>query len=674
MRKNKIICPSCSSQNVTCSDKRKYYFCQDCSFKFTLEDTSKRIFLSYGHDEYAALAQRVKTDLEARGHQVWFDIEQLTPGRDWEAYIERGLDWVSEKSGVGRVVLVMTPHSVRRPDGFCLNEISRAIMRKLPIVPVMLVDCEPPLSICRIQYLDMRDCVPVEKREQKYKNKFEILCDALEYDTLDFEGAQAKLLTLFKPLPFDAEILFHLSGFVGREWVFKELDRWLGDPEGSKVFWITGVPGVGKTAISAWLCYNRPEIASFHFCIYDNALKSDPRRCVLSMAYQLTTQLPDYQSRLNSLDLQEIVTVSDAKTLFDLLVIQPILGIPRPNRMIAILIDALDEATKDNRNELAELIASEFEKTPDWLRLIITSRPEPLILSELESLQPFRIDASDPRNLNDILFFLKKELRTTSKSTVNEAMIHAILDKSEGVFLYAKLVLDELRCGGLSLDRLEEFPKGLRSVFRQFFKRQFPDVDRYKKIQRPLLEIVAAAAEPLSQDLICLLLNWGRYEKKDCLEPLGSLFNFAGCLRPFHKSIIDWLTDENTVDFFVDAKQGHKVLADYGWKYYKSDISKMPDYFLKYETAHLVRLEQWEDLAEILCDPVFVETKCRAGMATDIVYDYVTALNAMPKNDLSQRVRHAFSTNFVGGLLCKYLKLHIMKFGNGGYRIEYSAL
>src|ERR1700721_2627937 len=73
---------------------------------------------------------------------------------DWEHYIEQGLEWVGGGQPPGRVVLLMTPHSVRRPDGYCLNEIARALGRDLPVIPVMVSDVEPPLSICRLQWLD----------------------------------------------------------------------------------------------------------------------------------------------------------------------------------------------------------------------------------------------------------------------------------------------------------------------------------------------------------------------------------------------------------------------------------------------------------------------------------------------------------------------------------------
>ena len=93
-----------------------------------------KLFLSYGRDTFVEEVRALKVALEARGHQVWFDEEQLGIGLDWEDRIERGLDWCD------RVVLTMTPHSVRRPDGYCLNELAKALERQKTIIPVLLTD------------------------------------------------------------------------------------------------------------------------------------------------------------------------------------------------------------------------------------------------------------------------------------------------------------------------------------------------------------------------------------------------------------------------------------------------------------------------------------------------------------------------------------------------------
>lgn len=107
--------------------------------------TKRKIFLSYGRDEYSRDALRVKAGLEARGHEVWFDVERLREGRDWEAWIEQGLQQCD------LLVLLMTPYSVRRrdrrdprsQDGYCLNEIAAALLRNKLIIPVLLVSLEP---------------------------------------------------------------------------------------------------------------------------------------------------------------------------------------------------------------------------------------------------------------------------------------------------------------------------------------------------------------------------------------------------------------------------------------------------------------------------------------------------------------------------------------------------
>jgi hypothetical protein len=41
-----------------------------------------RVFLSYGHDDYSSLALRIKWDLEALGHEPWFDLSYLRVGGD----------------------------------------------------------------------------------------------------------------------------------------------------------------------------------------------------------------------------------------------------------------------------------------------------------------------------------------------------------------------------------------------------------------------------------------------------------------------------------------------------------------------------------------------------------------------------------------------------------------
>src|SRR5271157_2374252 len=573
------------------------------------DDYEKHIFISYGHDELTHFASKLKSDLVSQGYNVWFDADRIKTGEDWEHYIEDGLNWAST-TDKGHFILLMTPHSVRRPDGFCLNELASAIHKGLKIIPIMLVFCEPPLSISRIQWLDMTDCVPLEKRTDRYIAKFKILLEALRHDKLDFEGFQSTLINTLKPLSYDAEIKYQLDRFKGRKWVFDEIDHWMYSCR-SRIFWIMGNPGVGKTAISAWLCYHRREIAAFHFCRYDNVQKMDTRHCIMSIAYQLSTQLQDYEERLKCLKLDKIYDLN-AKTLFDYLIVQPLSGIPPPDRKIVILIDALDEATIEGKNDLANFIASEFERTPEWLKLIVTSRPDQEVMGPMQAYTPFILDASDIRNEPDIRIYLESELTEHyDGGAVPESIVNAIVKKSDGLFLYVEWIIKELGYGRLSLNRLDEFPQGLGGIYLHFFERQFPDICIWESEIRPVLETIFALQEPLSLKLFSYLFNWSVYDERKFQRSLGSLFKFdKGKVQPFHKSIVEWLTNEYKHDpYYINVIEGHKILAEHGWKIYNDGESSWTHYLITYLPTHLCMAGKYKELEELLGDTKFIKAE-----------------------------------------------------------------
>jgi len=611
-----------------------------------------RIFISYGHDEHAALAECLRQDLRARGHDARFDGDFLEPGCHWELRLEQALDWVSEIPGNGRVVLLMTPHSVRRPDGYCLNEVARALARRVAVLPVMVVFVEPPLSICRIQWLDMRDCIPVHERQAQYANRFECLARALEGGRVDVEGRWAGLRRTLDPLPFEAEIAAHLQRFTGREWLIRDIDAWLADRCASRIFWVIGRPGVGKTALVAWLCARRREVAAFHLCRHGHVQKSDPRRCVLSIAYQLATQLPAYMDILGAMDLPGIIPESNAATLFDRLIVQPLAErFPRPDRTAVIVIDALDEASRGGKNELASFLASEFSKTPDWLRLIITSRPEEEVMTPLQNVPPRLLDNRSASNEEDLRAFLTRELRPYARgSEVPAEAVETILARSQGIFLYVEWVRQELAQGRLSLDRLHEFPAGLAGVYAQFFDRQFPDRAAYRGRIRPALELIAAAQEPLSLARIGALLGWDAYAGQDLCAAMGSLFPLAdGAIQPFHRSVMEWLTDEKGAGpYSVNERIGHERLAGQGLAEYHRGVGALAPYHLAHLPVHLVGAARWQDLETVLTDAAFIEAKCAKGMTYALVADMAAAVRA---RHFTRRMAQAMTAQFETRLL-----------------------
>jgi WD40 repeat protein len=586
-----------------------------------------RVFLSYGHDEHVSLVLRLREDLDVRGHQVWFDEQRLSPGHDWELHIEKGLKWLADDKANSAVVLLLTPHSVRRPDGYCLNEVAWALGRGLRIIPLMVVESEPPLSICRIQWLDMRECIPISEKEPLYVPKFERLLRALEDGQVDFEGTQSRLLSVLEPIQFSADILKLLRDFTGREWVFDEVDGWLNDASGSKVFWITGAPGVGKSALAAWVREHRREIAAFHFCDINSEEKRNPAKLVRSVVYQLSTQLPEYEARLGRLPLETIVQeYHEAYTLFDKLLVQPLAeNFPQPDRTVVVLIDALDEATHQRQNEIVRFLTLCASKTPTWLRFLVTSRPEPEIVASFGALSPYVLDTAKPENLQDLRAFLRAHLPgVTGKQT------DAILERSEGVFLYVRHVVEAVQAGDLNLERLDEFPRGLGDVYQQFFQRQFGgDLGYYEEKITPLVQVILAAFEPLTFGLIqglCDITTDTELGRR--LNRLGALFPTSGetetdTIRPFHRSLCDWITSrEASGHYVIAAADGHRTLAECGWEQFEQGPESMEDYFLQWLPAHLLALAEDQRLVRLLQDFRYLMEKARRGMLEQLLADF----------------------------------------------------
>ena len=56
-------------------------------------------------------------------------------------------------------------------------------------------------------------------------------------------------------LDFSDYITERTKDFTGREWVFTSLDNWFKDKNASRIFILTGEPGIGKSAVACRLLH-----------------------------------------------------------------------------------------------------------------------------------------------------------------------------------------------------------------------------------------------------------------------------------------------------------------------------------------------------------------------------------------------------------------------------------
>ncbi|MCU6770152.1 ATP-dependent transcriptional regulator [uncultured Bacteroides sp.] len=623
------ICPNCGNDmNLG----KRFYFCQECGMSLPIIDnirsvkklySSRYVFISYGHDSYAEFANRLCDDLKIRGHHVWTDLE-LKIGNDWEYSIEDALNKVTSHKPNGCFVLLMSPHSVRRPDGYCLNELSVAIRSGLFLIPVKLQSIEPPLSIARIQYLDMSECLLSGFSESIYQRQLGLLVNAIENDEVNFDGMQSRLISLLRPIEFKNEIKKYMRRFTGRQWVLKRIREWLYTPNASKVFWLTGGPGVGKTALSIWLsCREIPEIHAWHLCQHSDTLTSNPKNCVLSLAYYLSSHLQEYFDKLCSMNLEELVNLTNVNinTLFTRLLLDPLNEIEPPQKPVAILIDAIDEAGMENgENVLAKFIGRYFSEFPDWVRLIVTSRPVLEVEKWFRQLKPEILDTADARNVEDIRLYVKKRIADKNLTVSEKIDIEeAIINKSEGVFLYAEFVCDSLDNGDLDALKPSSFPAGLYNTYEDYFERRFPVIEVYEKEILPFLSLIVAAREPLNlQDIDRFFgvknVLWEEDNIYFLTKKVGSLFKVNdNIIVPFHKSIIDWLTKDKNSKYYINKRRGDMCFIEWA-EAFNNDYTKLPNYFLKFLVTHYIQLRMFKEVENVLISyEYFNQQVCRLG-------------------------------------------------------------
>ena len=603
-----------------------------------------KIFLSYGHDGNEELVRRIKADLEKRGHDVWFDKNEIKFGDNWRRSITDGI----LKSH--RVLSFLSKHSTRDP-GVCRDEIAIAIGVKGGNIQTILVESEqevqPPVNIGHIQWLDMHDWKEQRARgeaawEQWYQAKLAEIVRVVESDeSRRFAGEIETLNGHLKPIKSEARICQLLSkGFYGRQWLFEAVEKWRNPKPGtrnskletprSRLFWIMGAPGVGKSAFAAQLTHTRGDtVIAAQFCEWDKPDHRNAPRVVRSLAFQLATRLPDYRKLL--LTLPEIAELDrkDAAELFDYLLANPLRSVIHGGReRYLIVIDALDEAGEAGRNPLVEMLARNAQRLPDWLGLVVTSRPEFDVKTPLQALHPFPLDTRSESNRADIRDYVRRELATPLQNRPDaDRLVEQILKKSEGVFLYVERFCDDVQRSHLSLDRPEQFPQGLGGIFAQYFQRQFPDEEKYEKAIEPALGAILAAREPLPVEILQKLFGWRETQLRKWLRLLASFFPVTNegrheVVKAYHKSLADWLEDEAKAGpFFVSVNEGHRTLAASGWTDCRKGYGELHIYFLTHLPMHLVAARRSDDFCALLSEPRYSSTvRDRADIVALLIF------------------------------------------------------
>ena len=253
-------------------------------------------------------------------------------------------------------------------------------------------------------------------------------------------------------------------------------------------------------------------------------------------------------------------------------------------------------------------------------------------------------------------------------SSALDAAVAALSAKADGLFLYAHLLaqhLDTEARAGCTIDfaGLDALPTGLNEVYAVNFERAFPEgaAGAAWEAARPLIELIAAAMEPITQAMAAALLEWDAAQQERVLEATALLFPLRdGKFHVFHKTAVDWLTGEITADsslksrsdvFCVERRNGHATLAT-GFVAWLGGPRSGEDanYWLQHGIAHLSRAagRTAEAATVYATDLAFLRKRLDAGYFSVLGKDFVELREAAGRGEVVDLSDAAQAKAFVG--------------------------
>ena len=352
-----------------------------------------------------------------------------------------------------------------------------------------------------------------------------------------------------------------------RKTLLKDIMDWVanqtaqGDAVQGNIFWLYGLPGIGKTSLAHSICaslHDREQLAGAFFCRRDDVKLSEPRNILLTLTYKLARTFPPFRRIVaNRIRNDPHLTSESMK---DSLFLDFIRAVPHhPNRAFVFVIDALDECG-DTRNRPSILKAlTDASRDASWLKIIITSRPEADIerfFDSLPQLSHLRHDlARDEEASFDLRTFAQREFNLVASQCYlatpwpEEVLFNNVLSRANGLFIFIKTLVLELEHCKDPTEFLEATMNnsdgtGLNSLYGLYFsvlKARIPPNDNEF---RRVIGVILATYRPLREEAIAELAEVRPHLVQRWMDDLSSLLcrddGANGGIRVQHLSISDF--------------------------------------------------------------------------------------------------------------------------------------
>jgi nucleoside-triphosphatase THEP1 len=373
--------------------------------------------------------------------------------------------------------------------------------------------------------------------------------------------------------------------------------------DGTKLIWLTGDPGVGKSTITASVAgkYKDKKLLLVQFFISrSHASTRDPNSIFPTIAYQLAKQHPKAARTIrNSLEQQSSLSdyITDIQALKLFVEPMKVLSDLDPSKPIVIVIDAFDELDGDIRGT-TEILAKAIMMLPKNVKVFVSSRQEHGIRTCISRMMrhnratQINLDISDPSLIADVAMYLRNQIARVVSDNLDdmeewpgEDVMQALCARASGLFIWAVTVIEFIQANivasgseGLKevLDDINSKGMGsINTLYHAILTRLCPDGDDgwvFERFRRIVGSIIALE-EPQALATFTGLLDLRKTNTSDPVDIKHFFRRFRTVLVPgtddindttiprLHRSFIEFITTNCDYCFRVNTVASHAELA-----------------------------------------------------------------------------------------------------------------
>ncbi|KAI1451632.1 hypothetical protein F4805DRAFT_450804 [Annulohypoxylon moriforme] len=364
-----------------------------------------------------------------------------------------------------------------------------------------------------------------------------------------------------------------------------ETISWLEKSTKSSILWFSAPPANGKSVLSAFLINHLQNLGlacQFFLFKYSDQSKRSVAGALQSIALQLTKDMTQFKTALEGSLAENLGLDSGDPILIWRNVFENVMFDIESSEPIYWVIDALDES--DSPKSLLECLAS-LPKSRIPVRVLLVSRNTESISVQMDRLSDsvpvLRIEKTGGNhNHHDIELLAKRELRHMRGSLMfREQLMQTILERSEGNFLWTKVVLDEvLECHTEESIRetLEDIPGDMTQVYGRMEESLFRSTRRSNhQLIRAFLEWCTCSQRPLSLVELSQALQpefRGFLDLKSTIEDICGQFirvEENDEVSMLHHTLRDYFMSSSK-NLLIDAEQTHE-------KHFMSTLTAIED-------------------------------------------------------------------------------------------------